>query len=244
MPFNRPRSGFTLVELLIVVAIVGVLAGLIAPSLASAVRTAHEVSCASNLRNMALAVKTYASQHGGWLPTAEPANLQTAEPSDPHYWFMNPALLEAMGVALVEDETGKALGPPREGTVLICPSHDDPCVSRPRRGRVEGEPRPYGLSYGMNAVFGLAGRPDHVDQRCLSEFKKPSETLLFADAWGRSHAPGVVFYKGCVADHWAYRHNGRANMAFLDAHVESRGPDDVPVGMANRYEPFWGARRP
>lgn len=234
----RQCAGFTLVELLIVIAIVGVLAGLIAPSLASAVRTAHEVSCASNLRNLATAVKTYASQHGGWLPTAEPPNIRAAEAADPRYWFMNPSLLENMGIVLREDTSGKALGPPREGTVLICPSHDDPCVSR------DGEPRPYGLSYGINAVFGLAGRPDHTEQRCLSEFKKPSETLLFADAWGRSHAPGVVLYRGCVADHWAFRHNGRANMAFLDGHVEARGPDDVPMGMANRYKPFWAARRP
>jgi prepilin-type N-terminal cleavage/methylation domain-containing protein/prepilin-type processing-associated H-X9-DG protein len=242
----RPTSrhaGFTLVELLVAIAIIGVLAGLIAPAVASALETANEVTCASNIRNLAVAVRTYASQHEGLLPTAEPPKLQMSEQSNPRYWFLNPALLEIMGTAVREDADGKVLGPPRQGTVLICPSHDDPCVSRPYASG-KSAPRPFGLSYGMNGTFGLAGRPDHVDQRYLSEFKKASETLLFADAWGRSHAPGVVLYRGCVADHWAFRHNGCANVAFLDGHVESRGPDEIPMGMANRYDPFWGARRP
>jgi len=236
MDVTGRHYGFTLVELLIVIAIIGCLAGLIAPSLASAIRKADEVTCASNLRNLALAVKTYASQHGGWLPTAEPP--PNAKFPDPRYWFMNPALLANMGTGICEEGDGHVLGPPREGTVLICPSHADPCVAR------DGKPRTYALSYGMNGTFGLAGRPDHTEQRCLSEFRKPSETLLFADAWGRSHAPGVVLYRGCVADHWAFRHNGRANMAFLDGHVEARGPDEIPMGFRNRYDPFWGSRRP
>lgn len=238
MPFMRHHAGFTLAELLIAIAIIGILAALIVPALASALDAANAVTCASNLRQMAVAVRTYASQHGGWLPTAEPQKLQTSEQSDPRYWFLNPALLETMGTAVRKDAGGKVLGPPRQGSVLICPSHDDPCVSR------DGQPLTYALSYGINGTLGLAGRPDHTEKRALSEFRSASETLLFADAWGRSHAPGVVLYRGCVAGHWAFRHSGRANAAFLDAHVEALGPEDIPMGMANRYEAFWGTRRP
>ena len=54
-----PRSAFTLIELLIVVAIIAVLAGLLMPALSMVRAQANEVKCESNMRNIAMAVELY-----------------------------------------------------------------------------------------------------------------------------------------------------------------------------------------
>ena len=143
-----------------------------------------------------------------------------------------------MGVDLRNSDDGTPLGPPMEGSILICPSHADPC-----RGR-DGASLGYALSYGMNGTWGVGGRPDQVKQRWMSEFENESRVMVFMDACGTTLAPGIVLYHGCPNDNMDFRHRGKANVAFLDGHVEAVGPDEVPVGFSNRYTPFWSALKP
>lgn len=62
------RRGFTLVELLTVVGIVAFLLALLLPSLANAREAAKRTVCASNLRQLGVAVQLYANQNQGWIP--------------------------------------------------------------------------------------------------------------------------------------------------------------------------------
>ncbi|HEY3857862.1 MAG TPA: type II secretion system protein [Verrucomicrobiae bacterium] len=61
---NSKKSGFTLVEMLVVIAIIGILAGLLLPVLASAKRKAHETTCLNNVRQLALVGFMYANENG------------------------------------------------------------------------------------------------------------------------------------------------------------------------------------
>ena len=61
-------SGFTLVELLVVMAIIAVLTALLTAALSRARRNANNVSCASNLRQWGSATVMYANLHDGLLP--------------------------------------------------------------------------------------------------------------------------------------------------------------------------------
>jgi prepilin-type N-terminal cleavage/methylation domain-containing protein len=61
----RRRSGFTLVELLVVIVIIGILAALLLPAITRAITRAKVTSCANNLRQMWTLQTTYMSQFGG-----------------------------------------------------------------------------------------------------------------------------------------------------------------------------------
>jgi prepilin-type N-terminal cleavage/methylation domain-containing protein/prepilin-type processing-associated H-X9-DG protein len=70
-------SGFTLIELLVVVAIIGILASLLLPALAAAKARGRQAKCASNLRQIGLALQMYADDHGGWLPLTTHGTQET-----------------------------------------------------------------------------------------------------------------------------------------------------------------------
>jgi prepilin-type N-terminal cleavage/methylation domain-containing protein len=58
------RTGFTLVELLVTLAIIGVLVSLLIPAVQSARESARRMHCQSNLRQMALGIQSFHSRFG------------------------------------------------------------------------------------------------------------------------------------------------------------------------------------
>jgi prepilin-type N-terminal cleavage/methylation domain-containing protein/prepilin-type processing-associated H-X9-DG protein len=64
------RRAFTLIELLVVIAIIAILASILFPVFAQAREKARQISCASNIRNLGMAVLMYTQDYDEQLPLA------------------------------------------------------------------------------------------------------------------------------------------------------------------------------
>ena len=114
MKYNNSRrtAAFTLVELLVVVAIIGVLAALLMPAISRANDKAKSIVCISQLRQLGLAVRTYADDHQNRLPSAE---LLPSQPIDTNAPL--PRISQVLSPYL-----GKASGATESLSVFKCPS--------------------------------------------------------------------------------------------------------------------------
>lgn len=74
------RKTFTLVEMLVVITIISILAGLLMPSLAKSLEAARGVNCRSNLKQMGACAAMYIGDNDGWTITAYRYNK---------FWFAN-----------------------------------------------------------------------------------------------------------------------------------------------------------
>src|SRR5215831_2242854 len=126
---NSPHEAFTLVELLVVIAILVILVAMLLPALASAKEKARKVACVSNLRQIGIAIRNYASDFNGRIPYGPKAPPFT-NPSDFYPSTGAPT-------SLISLQTGNpvALGLllpqhlANQPKVLFCPGSDEPVDS-------------------------------------------------------------------------------------------------------------------
>ena len=231
VPADSEDRGFTLVELLVVIALIAVLASLLLPALAQARARAQAMTCLNNTKQLGIAWQLYATDHEdqlpynlGYVPTAGPA----AERSRLNWadglldWELSS---DNTNIAtLTEASLGTYVG--RTTAVYRCPA--DRAVSQLQReagwsGRVR--------SYSMNAMVGNAGalssggfnknNPEYVQFFKLTMIPKASEIFVFLDEHPDSVDDGYFVnraYKYEWNDLPASYHNGACAFSFADGH--------------------------
>ena len=102
------RQGFTLVELLIVIAVIAVLAALLLPVLGKAKEQGRSTACLSNLRQIGVALQIYVHENNNRMPVMYDALLSTNG-------------TPATNLATIDLVLTNHLGSPR---ILRCPSDD------------------------------------------------------------------------------------------------------------------------
>jgi prepilin-type processing-associated H-X9-DG protein/prepilin-type N-terminal cleavage/methylation domain-containing protein len=206
-------GGFTLVELLTVIAVIGILACLLLPALSLTKARAERTVCVNNLRQQGVALQTFVGNTQRY-----PSAFEVTD-TDPHgaAWFMQ------------LEKTGLEVSKPAPGT------YDSGVWRCPSQLSFNFGPR-YMPSYGYNAFGvrsvgnltnspGLSGYYDPTLERPVpvreSAVVSPSEMMAIGD----SLFGFIYFMRVDLASYSEYRpfsrHQGKANVVFCDGHVES-----------------------
>jgi prepilin-type N-terminal cleavage/methylation domain-containing protein len=204
--------GFTLVELLVTIAIISLLAALLLAALARAKEKGRATQCLNNLRQWGLAMNMYAEDYDDFLPRrgqGVQTLLQITRPDDwfnalPPYFDLLP--YQALATAGQRPEPG-------DHSVYICPDAVDPGGSN-------------FLAYAMNMNLSPWNLP--LPAR-FADVVLPLFVVAMADAPGpyASTYPSVQPYSPVA------RHAGRVNLLFLAGEVKSFRGSYVGCGVGD-----------
>ncbi|MFA9479151.1 type II secretion system protein [Phycisphaerales bacterium AB-hyl4] len=208
----QPTTGFSLIELLVVISIIAVLIGILLPALSRARHAARAMNCLSNIRQMQVAHWAYVVDNDGLMIQANLSHGGSTH-GDHEPWFET---LKTYGSQIVKRsplDDSRHWGPYPAGD----PIPNDPSGTLRRR-----------TSYGINNILCSASYPDPfllephappLPYRKIDEVARPSATVQFL----------IMAYEGqfAGADHphveqWPGPPNGN--------------PDNPPIAASNHVQ--------
>lgn len=195
----RHRTAFSLIELLVVVSIIAVLAGMLLPAVGIVRQQAKTLTCASSLRQVGMATMAYTSDQGGIIPDI----VTKMDASATTTWWS----------ALIADYAEAATG--SNGTLTY--SKKSVVTGCPEWTATGGWLVGYGMNFNpdrparwnANSRWIYSGITSDVVHFAIGSISNQGSRMLLADA---SDYHAVVSLT---------RHKDRFNVLFFDGHIQA-----------------------
>lgn len=210
------EQGFTLIKLLVVIAIIAILAAILFPVFLKARARAYRATCQSNLKQLGLAVTLYTQDNDEKLMAGHPL-----------------AVLNPDGGGNYGGWAGPVYPYLRAPAVFLCPT--DPRTPQ-TVGGVTSDPLTYFTNINLSAGAAPAGLP-------LSALTAPSATVMLAEATGGGLSASTVPLTDpdeslstfanqfvSITAPGANRHEGGRDFLLADGHIHWLRPEAVSTG--------------
>jgi len=220
-PHVRPTGnrGFTLVEVLVVVAIIAVLAAIAIPVSTAAKKRAYRHTALHKLRDLGTAFVSYTADHNGMLPWEDapgPDDWQAAsDPANAEVWYN--ALPELMGAKPVSALVSNPAQFYSDGYPLYLPG-----APYPRSNKKLGKPI---FAIAMNSRLQRKDEDGIKKQGTLAAIQAPERTVIFLERGmkrDKKTNPGQKGFDGRPKANpraFVARYNGKGLLIFVDGHV-------------------------
>jgi prepilin-type processing-associated H-X9-DG protein len=220
-PRHGSRNALTLMELLVIIAVLGVLIALLFPAISQIKLASGNAKCLSNLRQIGMGFRGYIDEHDGFAP--------------PHWGvpFFDPAtsqrnLLWTGWIAPYLGESNATTG--SLTSIFDCPNDPD-SRHRPKNRGYKSTADNWMISYGYNYLTMTSQMGWGTPAPNLRAVSNCTKLILAADSVPLSSGGTLIALVDLVNRGSAstggpgLRHQGRFNSVFLDGHTEGLGAE-------------------
>lgn len=239
------RLGFTLIEILVVVAIVGILAALLLPAIGRVRESGNQVKCVSNLKTLSAALLIAAGENNGILPMA----LDQSQLGDQRNW------MDKVSNSVGRWSSSVTNGGQPNSSIYNCPT-----TKRKGTGSWPATDPCYGVNTSIMGVVYVGAGPNPTSSKSLAALNRLSALALIGDAGGQTGIMDGDFRMNAEAfardgfpsgmsklpfqfpapRHPSPRNSnyaaGALNLAFCDGHVETIKATDTRLSTKEKRE--------